>query len=363
MYFCRDGGIAQLLKLLGTVFGLEWTRIKAQLMHKRGFKGLCFRHLHLGRRDGGATRKDPLVKLLELPRKPSKDAVKATLSGRKDWNSMTVTQILKTLASLNRAHLIFLVLQVLHNEKRSLDARKCTLGISTCARASLWREAINLLTSMSDAQIQGENAPKSKFSAVGLCGWFVGLQNGGDEKRFGDAWVVPVVSMCSAWKEKSGDTISFNAGISSCEKGGHWRHAIALFELMCHAQVPVDVITFNSIISSCDKGKQTQHALAIYETMPSFKVVPDLITFNALISSCGRTSFWDSALAIFESMVVNSMLIAPSVISINSMLMAYGKGKQWQKAMDLMEGAWKARLSYWNMTRGWQESALALFLH
>lgn len=79
--------------------------------------------------------------------------------------------------------------------------------------------------------------------------------------------------------------------------------------------------------------------------MPSFKVVPDLITFNALISSCGRTSSWDFALAIFESMVVNSML-QPSVISINSMLMAYGKGKQWQKAMDLMEGAWKARLSY-----------------
>ena len=191
---------------------------------------------------------------------------------------------------------------------------------------------------------------------IRLWGCVVGLQNGGDgkKKRFGDAWVVPVVLICSAWKEKSGDTISFNAGISSCEKGGHWRHAIALFELMCHAQVPLDVITFNSIISSCDKGKQTQHALAIYETMPNFKVVPDLITFNALISSCGRTSSWDTALAIFESMVVE--MLQPSVISINSMLMAYGKGKQWQKAMDLMEGAQKARLSYWDMTKGLKRS-------
>ncbi len=57
---------------------------------------------------------------------------------------------------------------------------------------------MNLLTSMPDAQVQGENTPNSKYSAVGLCGWFAKWGGDGKKKRFGDAWVVPVVLICSA---------------------------------------------------------------------------------------------------------------------------------------------------------------------
>ena len=102
-------------------------------------------------------KKDPLVKLLELSKFPSQEAVKTALSSRKTWTG-SVTQILKTLAATSDAHLIFTVLEVLRMEKRPLDARKFTIGMSACARASLWRDAISLLKSMAEAQVQG--APK-----------------------------------------------------------------------------------------------------------------------------------------------------------------------------------------------------------
>ena len=116
-------------------------------------------------------RKDPLAKLLELSKFPSQEAVKAALSSRKTWtgSNASVTQILKRLAAADRAHLIFTVLELLRMEKRALDARKFTIGMSACARASLWREAISLVKSMAEAQVQG--APKRQSKVFGEALW------------------------------------------------------------------------------------------------------------------------------------------------------------------------------------------------
>ena len=110
-------------------------------------------------------KKDPLAKLLQLSKIPSQETVKTALSSRKTWTA-SVTQILKTLAATSdRAHLIFTVLEVLRLERRPLDARKFTIGMSACARDSLWREAISLLKSMPEAQVQGARPKKPKTSA------------------------------------------------------------------------------------------------------------------------------------------------------------------------------------------------------
>lgn len=101
-------------------------------------------------------KKDPVAILRLLRKSPTEEAVRAALSNRKTWTT-SVTQTLKALG-LDRPDVVFMVLQVLHLEKRPLDARKFTIGMSACARASLWREAITLLKFMSEAKVQGEQS-------------------------------------------------------------------------------------------------------------------------------------------------------------------------------------------------------------
>ena len=48
------------------------------------------------------------------------------------------------------------------------------------------------------------------------------------------------------------DLLTFNAAISSCEKGAQWQWAIQIFDMMCLCQLRIspDAISFNAVISS-----------------------------------------------------------------------------------------------------------------
>jgi len=48
-----------------------------------------------------------------------------------------------------------------------------------------------------------------------------------------------------------------------------------------------DLFTFNAAISSCQKGAEWQWALEMFDVMRQSKITPDTISFNALISSFG----------------------------------------------------------------------------
>ena len=74
------------------------------------------------------------------------------------------------------------------------------------------------------------------------------------------------------------DVISFNAGISACEKGGHWQEALKLLEAMPAANVQADVFSYSAAISACGKGGQWQEALKLFEAMPQARVRPNVTT-------------------------------------------------------------------------------------
>ena len=71
--------------------------------------------------------------------------------------------------------------------------------------------------------------------------------------------------------------VSYNAGISACEKGEQWQRALALLSEVWEAKLEPDVISYNAGISACEKGEQWQRALALLSEMWEAKLEPDVV--------------------------------------------------------------------------------------
>ena len=52
------------------------------------------------------------------------------------------------------------------------------------------------------------------------------------------------------------DVVSFNAGISACEKGKQCKEALGLLQEMVHQLLMLDVVSSCASISGCEKAKQ-----------------------------------------------------------------------------------------------------------
>ena len=128
-----------------------------------------------------------------------------------------------------------------------------TVGISTCARAKLWQQAVKLFESMPTAKLHP-------------------------------------------------NVISHSATISACEKGRQWQQALELFEAMPKAKVQPNAISYNAAISACEKGGQWQQALELFEAMPKAKVQPTVISYNAAISACEMGGQWEQASKLFADL-------------------------------------------------------------
>ena len=70
----------------------------------------------------------------------------------------------------------------------------------------------------------------------------------------------PIALGCPAdrWADVDGvhgpALVSYNAGISACEKGEQWLEALSLLREMEHAKVDPDVISYSAGISACEQG-------------------------------------------------------------------------------------------------------------
>lgn len=68
---------------------------------------------------------------------------------------------------------------------------------------------------------------------------------------------------------------------------------------MKQQDVVPDAITYNALISTLEKGKQPERALPVFEAMQQQGVLPDAITYNALISACEKGKQPELALQMF----------------------------------------------------------------
>ncbi|CAK0901140.1 unnamed protein product [Prorocentrum cordatum] len=75
---------------------------------------------------------------------------------------------------------------------------------------------------------------------------------------------------------EAGARLSYNAGISVCEKCEQWQRGLALFSEMWEANLEPDVISYSAGISACEKGDQWQRALTLLSEMREATLEPNL---------------------------------------------------------------------------------------
>ena len=56
-----------------------------------------------------------------------------------------------------------------------------------------------------------------------------------------------------------------------------------------------NVITFNALISTCEKGHQAEKAVQLFDEMQQRGLEPNVITYTALCSACAHGQEWSGA--------------------------------------------------------------------
>ncbi|CAK0825413.1 unnamed protein product, partial [Prorocentrum cordatum] len=202
------------------------------------------------------------------------------------------------------------------------DALSYNAGISACEKRGQWQRALALLREICEAKLEPsaissattlESAlARSAGSGSGLwrcCARFArpctraerptssaGRQRCPDvEAHQGDLKVVVEVHGFAL--------VSYNAGISACEKGEQWQRALALLSEIREAKLEPDVIfSYTAGISACEKGKQWQRALALLSEIREAKLQPNVICYSAGITACESGEQWQQALALLSEM-------------------------------------------------------------
>eukprot|EP00439_Symbiodinium_sp_Y106_P057621 s2471_g8.t1 len=100
------------------------------------------------------------------------------------------------------------------------------------------------------------------------------------------------------------DQISFNAGISACNKARKRQMVLYLLSQMTAARVVPNRISFsfNACISACEKAGEWQMTLHLLSLMPEAGVIPDRILFEAGIRACNKADEWQMALDLLSQM-------------------------------------------------------------
>ena len=107
--------------------------------------------------------------------------------------------------------------------------------------------------------------------------------------------------------------MTYNAAISSSEKGRQWPFALHLFEDMQTACIRQNVISYNATIAALEKGQQWRQALHLIADMHRAKVNPDAISFFYSIECCEKGQQLLQALHLFA--VMHAGALDPDVIS------------------------------------------------
>ncbi|CAK0806722.1 unnamed protein product [Prorocentrum cordatum] len=90
---------------------------------------------------------------------------------------------------------------------------------------------------------------------------------------------------------------------------------------MQEVKLEPNVMSYNAGISACEKGEQWQRALELLGKMQEVKLEPSVITYNAGIVACRRCGQWQQALSLLGEM--RNSYLEPNDNSYNLGITAY----------------------------------------
>eukprot|EP00439_Symbiodinium_sp_Y106_P068239 s2092_g11.t1 len=128
------------------------------------------------------------------------------------------------------------------------------------------------------------------------------------------------------------DLISFNAGISACEKAAQWELALELVQALQQQGLRADIFTWNAALSACASAGNWEQACEVLNSMQLARLRADAVSCSAAVAACAGASRWDLALHLFFSMQGASC--AADRIAWNTVVAAV---TTWELSMQLLQ--------------------------
>ncbi|CAK0904407.1 unnamed protein product [Prorocentrum cordatum] len=119
------------------------------------------------------------------------------------------------------------------------------------------------------------------------------------------------------WEAKlEPDVISYNAGISACEKGKQWQPALALLSEMWEAKLEPDVISYNAAICTSERCSQWRHAFLLLRVMRERHVETNDISYNLCITAYERSSRNLAGLSCYRCIGLSRFRVSCGALSV-----------------------------------------------
>ncbi|CAK0863428.1 unnamed protein product [Prorocentrum cordatum] len=112
------------------------------------------------------------------------------------------------------------------------------------------------------------------------------------------------------------DVISYNAGISACEKGKQWQPALALLSEMREAKLEPDVISYNAAICTSERCSQWRHAFSLLRVMRERHVETNDISYNLCITAYERSSRNLAGLSCYRCIGLSRFRVSCEALSV-----------------------------------------------
>ena len=140
--------------------------------------------------------------------------------------------------------------------------------------------------------------------------------------------------------------VTYSVTITACGNAGEWEQALALLDLMREKNMRINLITYNSAITALSKAaKQTAKsgnsqnlwvkALGLLEQMKKDKLEPDGFSFCSAISCCGAEGRWEEALELMNLMQNGGPRTRPNKIAYTAAIASCGRSGQVDHALRL----------------------------
>lgn len=79
-----------------------------------------------------------------------------------------------------------------------------------------------------------------------------------------------------------------------------WERALGILDEMESKEMKPDIISYDAGISACEKACEWEQAIVLLQDLNTKKLQPTIVTCSALISACGNGGEWPLALHFFD---------------------------------------------------------------